>query len=838
MNHHLFSAFLPRFIPQFSWIKAQGVALHLTPGLGKRVVLPFFVLFIGFSLVVAVLAGINRVLVQPAFLSLEQERAIADNDRVLAALQNELAELASLAIDWANWEDAYTFAQGANPDFIAANYSSASTLSRDSGIDLLALFDINGRPLLHGAYDPAAKQEVRVRLFEGPTSADRQGAAPLLKQSPRQGLVQTEHGILLLAIQPILHIDGRGPASGTLCMGRFLTEQRVQRLSRLTKVAIQLAAPDQSPAASAVDPGSDPAEPAMPPLINGQEALRLLVDIDNKPLALIKTPVTGEISALGQRTGRILLVALSCMALVMLLMLAAYRRHVKVSQLALVESESRYRTLFESESDALFLIDNADGRILEANNAAESLYGYTREELLQMANTDLSAEQEQTQTVTQSIIPEVDQIVFIPLRFHRKKDQQVFPVEITGRFFTYRGRKVHIAAVRDISQRKQTEDRLRFTQLAVDCLADGAFWLDQKGRFTYVNQEACRSLGYSREELLVLDVTQIDPAFPFEQWAEYWQELKAKGSMLLESSHKAKDGTVFPVEIRSNFIAFDGQEYNCALVRDIRQRKQMEQERLELESVTWQLQKEESLGRMAGAIAHHFNNHLAAVIGFLQFQQTIAGSAGDEGNASGNISHALHAARRAASISSMMLTYLGQTVFAVQQPIGLGVLITRHIPMLKALVPADVSLLTDLPNPGPMVTVNEGQVQQILINLITNSIEAIGPRPGVITLSFDLKPADEIASLRRFPVDWRPGQEWYACLDVADNGCGIAADTVEKLFDPFYTTKFEGRGLGLPVALGLTKSHKGAMAVSSTPDKGSCFQVILPLSADQTPPSR
>lgn len=809
--------------------------MNLTFGFGKRVVLPFILLFTGFALVVAVLIGIDRLLVQPAFLALEQERAIEDNNRVLAALQNELVELAGLAIDWANWDDAYAFAQGANPTFIAANYPNASILSRDSGIDLLALIDINGHILLHGAYDPAGKKEVRVGLFEGAVQADRLGLADLLKHVPRQGLVQTEYGILLLVIQPILHNDGRGPAGGTLCMGRFLTEQRVQRLSRQTKVDIQLAEPDRLSAPSAVDPGKSVAEPAVPPLISNQVAVRLLVDINNAPLVLIQTPVTGKISALGQRTGRLLLAALSCMALVMLFLLAAYRRHVKSSQQALVESESRYRTLFEAESDALFLIDNADGRILEANNAAETLYGYTREELLQLVNTDLSAELEHTQTVTKTAIQEASQLVFIPLRFHRKKDQQVFPVEITGRFFTYRGKKVHIAAVRDISERKQTEDRLRFTQLAVDCLADGAFWLDQKGRFIYVNQEACRSLGYSREELLALDVTQIDPTFPFARWPQYWQELKAKGSMLIESSHKAKDGTIFPVEIRSNFIAFGGQEYNCALVRDIRQRKQMEQERMDLESVTWQLQKEESLGRMAGAIAHHFNNHLAAVIGFLQFQQTITENTGHDGQSSGNISHALHAAQRAASISSMMLTYLGQTVFAVQQPAELGALVTRHIPMLKALVPGDVSLRTDLPNPGPMVTVNEGQVQQILINLMTNSIEAIGSRPGLITLSLDIKPADEIVSLRRFPVDWRPGQEWYACLDVADNGCGIAADTVEKLFDPFYTTKFEGRGLGLPVALGLAKSHKGAMAVSSTPEKGSCFQVILPLSADQPP---
>ena len=800
----------------------------------QRILRPAAIILAVLAMIAAVLTGVDQLLVQPAFRTLEHEQAIEDSNRVVAALHNELAELTGLAIDWAHWDEAFTFAQGTNPLFHTTNYTQASILSRDSGIDALAIVDRSGRLLLHEAYDPTARKEVTLRWLAGSDQVNGPALKPLLDYSPRQGLVPTEHGIMLLAIQPILHNDGSGPASGTLLMGRFLTGQRVQRLASQTKVAIQLVPPDANLYAGAVNPGLNGLEPNAPPLINNQMASRLLADISNQPLVLLQTPVTGKITSLGQRTGRVLSTTLACMALALLLLLALYRRHVKSAHQALAESETRYRTLFEAESDALFLVDNADGRILEVNTAAVTLYGYSREELLRLANTDLSAEPGQTQSATDASPQDASRIVFIPLRFHRKKDQQVFPVEITGRFFTYQGRKVHIAAVRDISQRQQAEDRLRFTQFAVDCLADGAFWLDQKGQFTYVNQEACRSLGYSREELLALDVTKIDATFPFERWPQYWQELKAKGNMLLESSHKAKDGTIFPVEIRSNFISFGGQEYNCALVRDIRPRKKMEQERMELESVTWQLQKEESLGRMAGAIAHHFNNHLAAVIGFLQFQQTIAGRAGNNGQASGNISHALHAARRAASSSSMMLTYLGETVFAVQQPMELGALVSRHVPMLKALVPVDIALRTGLASPGPVVTVNEGQIQQILINLMTNSIEAIGTRPGVITISLEIKPVDAITALRRFPGDWRPMQPHYACLGVADNGCGITADSLEKLFDPFYTSKFEGRGLGLPVALGLTKSHKGAMAVSSTPDQGSCFQVILPLSAEQS----
>jgi PAS domain S-box-containing protein len=125
---------------------------------------------------------------------------------------------------------------------------------------------------------------------------------------------------------------------------------------------------------------------------------------------------------------------------------------------ALRESEEKYRELFELESDAIVLIDNESGQILEVNSAASALYGFTREEMLGKKNADLSAEAEETRRVTQTTPVAADRVVFIPLRFHRKRDGRVFPVEITGRFFVWRGRSVHIAAMRDITERRRAEE--------------------------------------------------------------------------------------------------------------------------------------------------------------------------------------------------------------------------------------------------------------------------------------------------------------------------------------------------------------------------------------------
>jgi diguanylate cyclase (GGDEF)-like protein/PAS domain S-box-containing protein len=139
-------------------------------------------------------------------------------------------------------------------------------------------------------------------------------------------------------------------------------------------------------------------------------------------------------------------------------------KHVNAEEI-LRESEAKYRQLFEAESDSIFLIENETGKILEANSAAEKLYGYTREELLSKKNSDLSSEPDQTLEVTRSSAIDEDRIVKIPSRFHRKKDGTVFPVEITGRFFQWRGRSVHIAAIRDITERKQAQEAMMGIQI-------------------------------------------------------------------------------------------------------------------------------------------------------------------------------------------------------------------------------------------------------------------------------------------------------------------------------------------------------------------------------------
>jgi signal transduction histidine kinase/CheY-like chemotaxis protein len=266
----------------------------------------------------------------------------------------------------------------------------------------------------------------------------------------------------------------------------------------------------------------------------------------------------------------------------------------------------------------------------------------------------------------------------------------------------------------------------------------------------------------------------------------------------------------------------------CTDIQDI---KQSELEKEALEAQNRQLQKSESLGRMAGAIAHHFNNQLQAVMMnlWVAMKNLPAGSGHVE-----NLTEAMQSARKAAEVSTLMLTYLGLTV-TKRELLDFSDICQQSLPMLRAVMPKDVLLETDLPMPGPVVQANANQMQQVLTNLVTNACEACANGRGTVRLTLKIVNSAKIPTANRFPVDWQPQQNDYACLDVIDFGCGIAPQDIDKLFDPFFSSKFVGRGLGLPVVLGIVRGHGGVITVKSEPSLGSVFRVFLPLSEKAAP---
>jgi len=264
------------------------------------------------------------------------------------------------------------------------------------------------------------------------------------------------------------------------------------------------------------------------------------------------------------------------------------------------------------------------------------------------------------------------------------------------------------------------------------------------------------------------------------------------------------------------------------VARDITERKKAEAQRERLEAQNRQLQKRESLGRMAGAVAHHFNNQLTVVLGNLELanvdlpRNTIAADC---------LAGATRAAQKAAEMSGLMLTYLGKT-FGKHELLNLAELCGSYLPVLQGSIPGTMRLETFLPAPGPVIKANAVQMQQVVTNLLTNAWEACGQERGDIRLAVRTVSAKDIPVTNRFPLDFHPKDLPYACLEVADTGCGISPGDIEKVFDPFYSSKFVGRGLGLAVVMGITGEHGGCVTVESKPGCGSVFRVYVPVTAE------
>jgi two-component system, cell cycle sensor histidine kinase and response regulator CckA len=308
--------------------------------------------------------------------------------------------------------------------------------------------------------------------------------------------------------------------------------------------------------------------------------------------------------------------------------------------------------------------------------------------------------------------------------------------------------------------------------------------------------------------------------------------LKRQGITTGPSEYRGlrRNGTTFDIEVNSEFIrdAEGSPTGMVVIVRDITERKRADEEKKKLEAQNRQLQKSESLGRMAGAIAHHFNNQLQTVMMSLDLaMQELSKTAGGPLDL---LNEALAASRKAAEVSSLMLTYLGQST-AKFQSLDFSGTCRQSLPMLMAAIPKNVIIKTNFLAAGPAILGNGNQIQQVLTNLITNAWEACGDGKGTIRLAIKMVPAADIPAANRFPVGSKIQEKVHACLEVADTGCGIAAKDVEKLFDPFFTSKFTGRGLGLAVVLGIVRAHYGVVTVASEPGQGSVFRVFLPVSA-------
>ena len=390
-----------------------------------------------------------------------------------------------------------------------------------------------------------------------------------------------------------------------------------------------------------------------------------------------------------------------------------------------------------------------------------------------------------------------------------------------------------VMVLADVTARRQAEATLIESEARYRTLfertANPVLIIDTSGVYIGANAAALEFFECGRDELLGKNITDFLPPGDNTSTLVKLRELWTSGGRidqdyLIGGAVKTLDLTITPA-------VWAGREVVFGVGTDITERKRVVQERIQLERQLQQARKAESLGRMAGAIAHHFNNLLAVVMGNLELALYDMGEGSQPRK---NVAEAMTASKRAAEISRLMLTYLGQAA-AARGPLDLSLLVRETLPAMRASLPQTASLQVELPDPGPIIQADAAQMRQILSSLVVNAGEALDEGQGDITIIVFVTPGSHIRDAKLQPFGWQPRQERYACIQVSDTGCGMDRQTMEKLFDPFFSTRFTGRGLGLPVLLGVVKAHDGAVAVESKPGEGTVFRIYLPL---ESPPEQ
>jgi PAS domain S-box-containing protein len=344
---------------------------------------------------------------------------------------------------------------------------------------------------------------------------------------------------------------------------------------------------------------------------------------------------------------------------------------------------------------------------------------------------------------------------------------------------------------------------------------------------TFANETYCRFLGRERKDVIGKKWIEL---IPERSRAEEESRIAStvQAGELAEAEHDicTASGEIRWVQWINRPVSDEqGQPREFLSVgRDITERKRMEAERLQLERRLLYAQKLESLGMMAGGIAHDFNNLLMVVLGNLELA-LMRLSPGSSANR--NIEQAVQASKQAADLGHQMLTYSGAHLL-VDQELSLGEIVAENLHLVRAAIAKTISLDLQVEEDLPPIMGDAGHLQQILVNLVTNAAEAIGGQPGTVVVSTGVQICDQ-TYLNQSCLQEKPAPGKFVFLDVTDNGCGFDEETRHRLFDPFYTTKFMGRGLGMSAVLGIVRGHRGAILVESEPGIGTTVRVLFPV---------
>jgi PAS domain S-box-containing protein len=539
-------------------------------------------------------------------------------------------------------------------------------------------------------------------------------------------------------------------------------------------------------------------------------------------LGVVSVRSTSEYAALADTTGEIL--GAGHVALFAILSVGGFamwreerrRRHAEEE---LRNSESRNRTVLETAVDAIVTIDEK-GTVETFNQAAERIFGYARSEVvgrnvkILMTAPDREAHDgylaRYRVTGERKIIGIGREVVC------RRKDGTEFPADLAvGEYHIEKQRKF-TGFLRDISDRKRKEAQIREQAALLDNAQEAILVRDLNDRITYWNHGAERLYGWSAAEVSGRNCGELhfeeDSAAQLEPTK---RAVLAGGEWAGELRKVTKEGRELVVESRWSLLRDDAQRPMAILVieADVTEKKDRERQSL-------RAQRLESIGTLAGGIAHDLNNMLTPIL----MSAKLLRKERPATERDGLVANILASAERGADMVKQLVSFTGG-VETQRARIDLRVIVHEIKSLLEHTLPKSISIRTELAEGLWPISGDATQLSQVLMNLCVNARDSM-PTGGVLTIGAANRSPDE-AFLATFP---EARSVAHVLLTVTDTGSGIPVEVIDRVFDPFFTTKEHGKGtgLGLSTVLGIVRSHGGFVRVTSEPGQGSCFAIYLP----------
>ncbi len=495
------------------------------------------------------------------------------------------------------------------------------------------------------------------------------------------------------------------------------------------------------------------------------------------------------------------------------------------------EGEERTRVTFNAINDPVFLhplLEEGFAPFVDVNDTACKRYGYTREEILALrapditkksdANTHSARDHRQRLRGSKRLIFEAT---------HVTKSGEEFPVEINSAVIELSGRPMILAVVRDITERKVAEEKLKQSEeqyrTMVERSNDMIWTLDTSGNITFFNKQAEEVTGFKLKEWVGKSFVPLILEEDLPMFMEIFEKgLKGEAAQY-ELRLRTKEGEILTLAVNTAPLLMEGKVNGVvSFGRDISERKLAQAEKDKLEKQLQQAQKMESIGTLAGGIAHDFNNILSGIFGYTELMKI---KLQNDPEMLVCLESIFKAGYRAKELVEQILTFSRQSVNE-RNPMHIQLVIKEALNLIKSLLPSTIFIRQRIQKDCGLVLADHTQIHQIIMNLCTNAYHAMEETGGELKI---VLVEVELAAKDLKNKTMIPGK--YVQLTVADTGPGMHPRVINRIFDPYFTTKEEGKGTGLGLAVihGIVKSHEGYIRVDSEPGKGTEFHVYLPM---------